>query len=310
MVSPHHRSALLRTVAFFMALPGLTFSQEHEIGRDPEDFVRLEATARAVLREAVTREAGWVKVHAAEVLLAFGDDEFVREEFEKLNASAHNAAFRVGIWRVLAGGYSQNSQAPRWILAIEEVLRDAASPDRLQAIEALNKLGCILSLEAMPTAHAMANGPDAEAVFAAWALQLAGEPGALMHLKRLLRSGDPKARLRTAYALRWLRPTDEAVLKTLACAAAEEPADSIAHPYLLAAAFSLGAAPEQAASWRARLLEFVEHGSPGVRLEVAQALMKSYTVKDLPRLASLLDDEAGDARIASALSILEVLTHR
>ena len=102
------------------------------------------------LRDSLTAQQRWVKVHAAEFLVSLDYRDGVFEEFsEELRLHGEEPKYRVGIWRVLA----QLNQHDRTVFRehlqrIEAALLDETGIDRIHAVESLAKLGV-----AYPEAH-------------------------------------------------------------------------------------------------------------------------------------------------------------
>ncbi|MBL9214015.1 MAG: hypothetical protein JNG83_00925, partial [Opitutaceae bacterium] len=248
------------------------------------------ASARAVLHGVVDRERSWTRIHAIEALIRLGEGEGLRARLEREQPEADQSDYRIGAWRSRALLATDAVERARWIARIESAYRDPASADRLDAIETLAKLGHRIEGETRVLAQRQAEAlPAGDAVFPLWALAVAGDRPAFDRLVAALASDDASARGRAAYALRWLGPTEPAVLTALARAAEREPADSAAYPYVLGAACRLEADPAAAAAWRARL-EAVQAGGPAsASYEASQALLARASTADFPRLAPLLE---------------------
>lgn len=289
---------------------------------DPDDRVvlNIEATpaqkgpsaeARALLHRIVAEDQTFVKIHAAEGLISAGEAEAVRKIFLAERPANEASPYRVGVWRVLASTAPSAAEREQWIGKVEQLFLDPAAPNRVQALETLCKLGHRVSGRSLDAVRVLAAGKDpADAVMALWSLQLAGEPGVLSRIAGALASGDPKVRLRAGYALRWLHPTDPAVLRALARAADAEQDGTISSPFILSAAVAADANPGRAAAWQGKLRQLLENGSADARFEACQGLMASFTPSDLPRLRALLDDPQSDTRIGAACGILHLEAHR
>lgn len=270
--------------------------------------VALAERARAVLEDALVREEGWIRIHAAEALVLVGAGEQIRRQFERELPTLEASAFRVGAWRVLATTARTPEERARWVARIEQVFLDPASPDRLQAIETIGKLGVRLTGPSVVAARVMAESVSTNAaLFPIWALYLAGDNEALLRLADALDSEDPDVRRRTGFVLRWLAPTAPWLREKLGQAAEREPVQTTAYPYLASAALSLNVKPERAAAWREALERAFEAGPQNVRYEVCHTLLRIYGVDDLPRLTPFLEHTEGDTRIGAAWTILHVL---
>lgn len=287
---------MLRTTLFVLGLAGI-FS--------------LRAAAEPVgeaceaLRQVVREESTWVKVHGAEVLLAAGDNQLVAEVFkqeEQLHGQEKN--YRVGIWRVLAQACP--GERKQWWGRIAATFLDTSAPDRLFALESLAKLGDPLPPEVTAAVQAWAaSAPIDERAFADWLDAQRREGRATARLVEGLRSTEVLARYRSAYVLRRLRCTDSVTLAALAAAAAAEPADSIARPTVIGAAYALTADPAQMARWAATLEQMVQQGAPAA-YDALQALPAHYMAADLPRLQALLKYPQADVRTGAAWAILRI----
>ena len=289
-------------VATFMvgaSLPPMTAAQ---INPDA-----LAKRAHEILLQALNTEKAFVKVHAAEALIALGEKDEPRRVFQaELPAANEVRPYRIGVWRVLAASSSSPSERAEWIKRVEQVFLDPAAMDRVHAIETLDKLGHVPSGAVRTAAESMARESNAEAVFARWALQLAGDHTALPALIAGLGSDDPITRLRSAYVLRWLKLTDPVTRAQVARTAGDEPPTAVGYTIILGAAVTLDADPKRTPEWVATLEQTLVSGTAGARYDACQTLMRRYTVADLPKLVPSLDHPEGDARIGAAWAILHV----
>jgi len=270
----------------------------------------LAAHARGVLHGIMESEQSFVRVHAAEALIAAGEADAVRAFFLRELPATEGSAFRIGVWRVLATTASSNGERESWIGKVEQVYCDPAATDRTTALETLCKLGHRVSGRSLELVrHESVGAPSTPTVLALWSAQLAGEPNALAALTGLLTASDPKVRRTAAYALRWLHPADPATRQSLAHAAAVEPAGSNAYAYILGAALTVDADPVQAASWEAALDQVLATGATDARFEASWTLRHRYNVANLPPVAKLLDLPASenDTRVGAAMIILTTL---
>jgi SSS family solute:Na+ symporter len=263
--------------------------------------------ALAVLRETLARESRWVKVHAAEHLLALSYPEGVQAEFEaERKAHEEEPQYRVGIWRVLARCADHPDDRAAWVERIKAVVADTAAPDHVHAVETLAKLGVRATYPAFRSAieRAAAEDPRA-AVFANWLLAGAGDSAALATLAETLASSDPQSRYLAAYGLQWLKPTDPAIWQALRAAAAREQ-DKAARTYLLSAAVVLAPTTEEAAAFHASLVEGAKNGPSADRTIACSALATRGTRDDVPLLNSWMSDADPDTRAAAAAALLHV----
>lgn len=265
----------------------------------------LRVVAQAALTRAFREESGWIRVHAAEALVAAGEGALVREGFRRELPALEPGPWRVGAWRVLAATAATAADRAAYVAKIEAVFLAADAPDRLQALESLNKLRVPITGPALARAQAMARGAEVERPLADWALHLAGERSAVDHLVGLLTASDPVARLRAAYALRWVGALAPGQLARLAAAADAEPVDSPAHPYFLSAALALNAAPARREVWMERVRTLLRTGPAGARYELSQTVGERIAAADAARFVDDCELAKGDARIAAALVVLK-----
>ena len=272
----------------------------------PKSDPRVER-ARAVLDAALANEKAFVKVHAAEALIALGEKEGPRRVFTaELPAANDMRPYRIGVWRVLAAASKSLPERGEWIARTESVVLDETAMDRLHAVESLGKLGHHPSGRVRAAVAEMAKGSAAEAVFPRWLLHLAGEPAALPAIAAALGSNDPVARLRAAYVLQWLKINDPATRAALDRTAEREPADAIGYTIITGAAVALDANSARTPARVATLEQILAHGAAGARYHASQTLMRRYTIADFPKLAPLLDHPEGDARIGAAWAMLHI----
>jgi len=270
--------------------------------RAPEDGVSIRG--RAALHAIFGEEQAWVKIHAAEALLAGGEAASIRAQFLRLVPRVDSLPYRVGVWRVLANTSPTLAERAVAVAAVEKIYLDPQSTDRSQAIETLCKLRCVLT---GPILDAVRRGADTGPVLlrplSLWSLVLSGDAKALDRLCALLQSPDPTMRVDAAYALRWLRTTNPHALEALAAAAAVEPQDTKAYPYLLSAAYALHAGPAQRAQWRAGLDRLLENGASDARFEACQGLRADIGLTDLPRYEALLNSPDHDTQVGAAWTL-------
>jgi hypothetical protein len=296
MKLPHFFPALLVTISLATSgcAPSPTMSS-------------LPDRAHTVLNAALHHEKAFVKVHAAEALIALGEKDEPHRVFQaELPAANDQRPYRIGVWRVLAASARTPQERAAWIARTEAVVLDSTTMDRLHAVESLGKLGHAPTAEVRAALKSMAQGTAAAAVFPHWVLHLAGEPTALPAIVAALSSEDPIARLRAAYVLRWLMITDAPTRAALGGTARAEPPTAIGYTIILGSAVTLAADPAQTAHWIAILEKTLAEGNAGARYDACQTLMRRATAVDFPKFAPLLDQAEGDARIGGAWAILHV----
>ena len=299
----------------FGACLALTLPSAHAAAaklQPPEEPLALHA--REVLHQIMVTERSWIRIHAAEALMAAGESAAIREYFLSELPTTEGTAFRIGTYRVLATTALSPDERAQWIAKAERVYLDASAPDQNQAIETLCKLGHRVTGEALAKVRQNAVGPPAAPMaLALWAGVLAGEPRSLDGLTALLTSQDPALRTSAAYSLRWLHPSDPSVRAVLAQAVAAE-ADTTPRSYLLGAAIAVDADPTQVASWFAQLDHILRSAAAemSARFEASWTLKLRYPRDNLAQLAPLLDLPAtdNDVRVGAASVILTTLARR
>ena len=89
----------------------------------------LHDRALVCLRQAVTGQPRWIKVHAAENLLALGLPQGIREAFlAEDKAFGQEPQYRVGIWRVLTCAAAGPAERQEWLDKVRNAFSDAGSP--------------------------------------------------------------------------------------------------------------------------------------------------------------------------------------
>lgn len=273
----------------------------------PEDA--LSVRAQTVLREVLAADETWIKIHAAEALIAGGEGSAVRAQMLKLSAAPEALVYRVGVWRVLANTAATVPERAACIAQVEKIFLNPAAPDRSQALETLCKLRHPVAGAVLEAVRKIAADQQAPLRgLALWALCLVQEPGARESLAEMLQSPEEGRRLVAAYALRVLREKDPVVLGQLARAAKREAPGSRAYPYVISAAFSLGADPACRAILEKIALD--ESATEAARFEACQGLLLQTTPAGRPAFAGLLASPGRDTRVGGALVILSVAARR
>ncbi|HUT25690.1 MAG TPA: sodium/solute symporter [Sumerlaeia bacterium] len=307
------RFLIAATVLAHLFFPAIVGAQENS-AQPPRVTPELRERCVKVLRDALQNEERWVKVHAAEHLLALGYPQDVREAFEaELAAHGEEPQYRIGVWRVLARTWLRPDQRKPWIERIRNAFLDADGPDRLHAVETLGKLGYTIPEERKEAEEdkeafekAAGSADRAFAAYAQWSLvQSAGGAGQKA-LAALLESDDERARGTAAYVLRNLPNVSAETLRTIQNAARGESADSSARVYMLSAAFARARDDSETRSFKNALLEYAKTGDKGQKYETAAALAVRGNNDDLPVLIGLLDDPETDARVGAAHAILRI----
>lgn len=299
----HWRMAVAAAGVFLLLFPRMNFASE--LALKPGD-VHVQVAIEA-LRQALQTEQGSIRLHAAEKLIAAGQGEEVRGVFERdLPGAERTPIVRIGLWRALAAAARTPGEREQYVEKISAVFLGPENPDRVHALESLCKLGVQAKGPLLEAIRQMATGPSEDfAPFAWWALHLAGDKSARTHLAAALQSTSWVARLRGAYALRWIGVTDDAaILTALARAADREPADSKAAPYVKGSAFALNADSRRMLAWGLELEAVLDSGVDDARYEVCHTLVRAMTSADVDRLQARLEHAKGDERVGLAWAIL------
>lgn len=297
--------ALLAAVAF-----GLVTSWCDSVhAADDLPTVTKELRGRAVdaLQQTLREEERWVKVHAAEFLLALDYPDDVREVFEEeLARSGDEPEYRIGIWRVLARAAARPEDRESWTAKIRDVFLDVDAPDRLHAVETLAKLRYKAPEgEAEPFEQAARQSEGPMAAYANWVLVNSGVDGAEARLADLLHSPEPGRRTAAQYALRHLADLSTATRTRLADAAVGEPEDASGRVFLVSAAV-VHAPDDYRVAWKDQLLVYAAEGEPGEKYQACETLSAIGSHEDLSLLISLLDDPEADVRSAAGCAILRI----
>jgi SSS family solute:Na+ symporter len=295
--------SLFIVAAGWLSWPAAAISAELSSGVTPE----LRNQAIEVLRQVLRQEPEWIKVHAAEFLLALEYPQGVRDLFlHELETHGREPKYRVGIWRVLARAANDDTESNQWKAKIRDVLVDPASPDRLHAMESLAKLGYQVSPDdARVVEDGSRESSGTMAVFAAWVLTNSGRPGGESRLAELLGNADPRTRGVAAYALRHVRNVSPSMRQRLIEAARREPAGSAGRLHLVCAAATYASEAEKG-EFKPILLEYIKNGVTSERYLACQAFSHLATTVDLPMLVNLLTDPAADVRSSAAAAILHL----
>ena len=271
----------------------------------------LRERSVGVIRQALDREAKWIKIHAAEYLLALDYTDGVKAALTKegeLHGDEPN--YRIGIWRVLARTSHSERERDQWIGKIRKVCFDPAAPERIHATETLAKLRYHVDDDEAAAMHEAALSDEFPlAPYAAWVLLNSARPGAEATLAGLLMSPNPDARCGAAYALRHRASISAATEDALLAAVRQEAVDSKARVFLVAAAV-VHAPPARRAPLKAEALQIAASGRSADRLEACQALAQIGEDSDRPRLAALLNDSNPDLRASAAAALLSIERRR
>jgi len=295
----------LLATSFGLVDPLGCLATESEHSQQVSDELRGQAVD--VLRQTLDHESRWVKVHAAEFLLALDHPQGVAEAFAKeLDESAGVPEYRIGIWRVLSRTAILEEQRSEWITKIRDVFLDEDAPDRLHAAETLGKLGYTVREQGDELFDRESRSNDSPlSTFVRWILANSDREDATARLAEMLSSDRGKIRGNTAYALRFLPELSPTVREKLVAAVERELPASVARVYLISAA-TVHVKDDRRESLKDQLLEYSQTGSDDEKFEVCMALAQIDTNNDLPTLTQLLQDKSADVRSGAAYAILRI----
>ena len=247
------------------------------------------------------------QIHAAEVLIPFGHSRTVWEHYYPIRFDQDETPiFRITNWRALARVDRTPQARQIWINKIFDIALTPDLPDRVHAAESAAKL------KAPPPPHVVASmaawaadAPAKDAAFALWCNWSRDLPASASPLIiNWLKTGDGDTRLRVAYMLARLKPTDPAVLAALAEAANAAVEVNLVNTVIVSNAHYLNASPTDMPKWRKFLEASIATNDPLFIFHSVQGIMPYYGPDDIPDYVPLLDHPAPDARTSAAWVIL------
>ncbi|CAG5002415.1 hypothetical protein DYBT9275_02886 [Dyadobacter sp. CECT 9275] len=287
------------------------------------DLSENEQQSLTILRDVLSGQSEWVKVHAAEYLLWSGYPEGVKETFlEEEKRSGTKPPYRIGIWRVLAQAATGETEKKAFTDKIKAVFLDSTATDRTHAVETLAKLRISPLADDQPLTKKTLNGPVSPlSLYTLWSVafttqdSLRKAPAKLLEM--ILNAGDDVTfKTIPAYALRQIKGLSDQEWEQLADAALAEPAASPARVYMLSAAFTTASAGSpKREQIHAELLKYKNATSKGDVAEMAAALADSGSEDDIPLLVSLFKDTAqlsseadkADVAASAAHAVLRIM---
>jgi hypothetical protein len=247
------------------------------------------------------------QIHAAEVLIPFGHSMTVWDHYYPIRFEQDNTPImRITNWRALARVDRTPQARQIWINKIFGIATTPDLPDRVHAAESAAKL------LAPPPPHVVANmeawaadAPAKDAAFALWCNWSRDLPASASPLIiNWLKTGDGDTRLRVAYMLARLKPTDPAILAALADAANAAEEVNLVNTVVVSNAHFLNASPTDMPKWRKFLEASIATSDPLFIFHSVQGIMPYYQPSDIPDYVPLLDHPAPDARTSAAWVIL------
>ena len=247
------------------------------------------------------------QIHAAEVLIPFGHARVVWEHYHSRQGRFDETPiYRITDWRALARVDRTSAAREQWIHNLYRVALTPGLPDRVHAAESIAKL------QIAPPPHVVAamqtwadTAAEKDAAFAwwcAWGGQIPSDAGP--QIVAWLQSDDSDTRLRTAYMLARLRPSDSGVLAALADAANAADEVDLPNTVIVLAAHFLAASPANKPAWRLFLEDAITTGDARLIFHAVPGLMPALGPEDVPDYIPLLDHSEPDARTSAAWVIL------
>jgi hypothetical protein len=288
--------------------------RDHVSAREPTPSEA--ALAWKVLRDALANESGFLKVHAAEYLLALGARDEVAKAFqEEFRLHPNEPKYRIGIWRVLAQTTDDVRKKNEYVDRIRQAFLDVNGPDRIHAIESLAKLKVNASSLSERELDSLSESVAPQViVYRRWFLANSGEISSLRDVVLLAQDSNPQTRYSAATALRhlskgWTRKD----LNRLVELASREPVADVAMN-LWCATVAASQNMQERQQFKQQLLSkhsqtAVNERSVKLQRDLAAALAIVGDYSDLPVLTSLAKDSQPEARISGAYAILCIL-HR
>jgi SSS family solute:Na+ symporter len=266
------------------------------LGAAPILHDEQRARCRDILVRALEDDSPWIRVHAAEALIALKQPEPALAAFRP-KAETTEPKYRIVVWRVLAQAEPDAAERRRFLERIRAALLDPQAPDHAHAMEALAKLHEPAGDEAeRKRILEVADEKGPIAPFAVWRLANANDATAIDRLVALLSADDAITRARAGYVLSRLAPLPDNASHAINATLEKEPADSPAR-IMLRTAQGGDAVRELAHDMKA---------APSGRYFAAMNLADNGTADDYAILEKLLNDPDSDVRVGAAYAMLHI----
>jgi SSS family solute:Na+ symporter len=254
------------------------------------------ARCRDILVRALLDDSPWIRVHAAEALIALKQTGPALAAF-RAKADTTEPRYRIVVWRVLAQAEPDAAQRSQYVERIRAALMDPSAPDHAHAMEALAKLHEPAADDAeRKRIQDVADAKSQISPFAVWRLANANDATAIERLVVLLHADDAITRSRAAYVLSRLQPLPDTATQAVTATLDKEPADSPAR-IMLRAAQGGDAVREMAKDTKV---------APSGRYFAAMNLADNGTGGDYAILDALLNDPDSDVRVGAAYATLKI----
>ncbi|MEX1232281.1 MAG: HEAT repeat domain-containing protein, partial [Planctomycetaceae bacterium] len=250
----------------------------------------VRAKCLKVIRAGMHSDEFWPSIHAAEALTVAGFGDEVREFLEPMLETETDDQKRCGLAREIVRTGDRGRDRIMF-----RILEDLDSNGRIHAAESLFKIKSIGDGDAMRQAFAEGK-EESLRLMAAAALGQSGNSQALNYLREKLTDGDPDVAMIAAWVLGRLGDARETSALRTAAEMVEKPLSRAFFEYALS---QLG--EEEG---RRSLLKNLTNDDDMIRTYAAEAAGPSRLTAAAPALVKLLDDQAVDARIRAAQSLL------
>ncbi len=296
----------MERTSFQLALP-IVFMLSLSLSVNSVSSSQLEVhtTALKIIQDALKTEKLFVKVHAAEFLIAHGFKEDPCAVFEEeLKNHGSEKPYRIGIWRVLARSAESPEEREKWISRLRDAFMDRSGEDRSHALESLGKLNYAVRTNGDEEIENYARTKSGvERVLAEWVLARAGNVAYEKALLESCQMEDIDGRGFAAFGFRFLPKVSDSTRRQFLKLASAENEKSKAKVYFAGTGLWLTKNSSQL-KFRKKLWDFLQHGTPKEKYEACTALAGRAEEQDVSHLRPLLADENPDARISAANAIL------
>ncbi|MBN1542524.1 exo-alpha-sialidase [candidate division KSB1 bacterium] len=270
---------------------------------DTLSVVRAKAQARRILKKALRQERNWIQIHAAEGLIAAGEDSLVVPIYLAMDRTTVGPELRIGVWRVLAQ-CSQLPEADRqhYRQRILDAFLDPGGPDRVHAGESAGKLAIRIDASVLDSIDL--SDSDRRLPWAAsWVQAVSGSPAGESRLMDLLLDADPAMRRLGSYALSWLPNLQTETMARLR-QAAQNPLASAEEKAFHCAALYVHVEAAEKNKWSSVMQNMLPGSSVDVKKQFCHAAIRSHQASAPGFLLALIQDPDADTRVFAATALL------
>lgn len=314
-------TGIMRCMLLMMAT--ILYACNTKTVRDNE-LQEWNSAAIDTLQNILLKQQEWVKVHAAEFLIASGNEEEVKEVFlQELKRHGDQSQYRIGIWRVLTR-LSSGEEAAKYEKKIVDAFLDLDGKDRIHAIETMAKL----ELSPLPdhprkTKIALMSQEKSLAAYTHWAIAYTNSDSLnsakQYFLEKLLNEKEERVQRQiAAYVLRHSGRLSEPEWKMLYDMISSLPSDyqnvsSFRSTALLCAPGSMRDSQEYKGMWEAFLFSDLKRNKTS-RMDIASVFAVEGEEEHLPLLLEWMlnkdligiPEEDADVQASAAFAILKI----